>query len=419
MKRTPLHGWHKGHGANMAEFGGYEMPLWYGSAKEEHLSVLTKAGLFDTSHMAVVEVKGSNAFHLLQKCFSRDLRECLGPTKRPLTPGNCVYGVFLNVSGGVVDDAIVDQLDENHYLCVVNAGMGGVLTQHLLDHAEGLSVHIRDLTDEVGKIDIQGPAAAKVLKKVLQDPGAVFEGMRYFSFKGHFEDSSGPTGTVLLKNNIPILLSRTGYTGEFGFEIFCDPTRVTEVWEMILDAGRDFGITPCGLAARDSLRAGAVLPLSHQDIGPWPFLRNPWIFALPFNEDQTGFTKDFTGGEALLEIHDADYTLPFIGNDLRKVPVTETTTVQTLDGSPIGTVLTCVTDMGIGKVEDKIYSVASPDKPVGFAPRGLSCGFVKVKKALKAGEAIRLTDGRRAITVTITYDIRPDRTARVPIQSML
>jgi aminomethyltransferase len=336
-----------------------------------------------------------------------------------LIPGNCVYGVFLNISGGVVDDAIVDQLDENHYLCVVNAGMGDVLARHLADHAEGLSVDIRDLTDEVGKIDIQGPAAAKVLKKVLRDPDDVFEGMRYFSFKGYFEEYSEPAGTVLLKNNIPILLSRTGYTGEFGFEIFCDPTRVVEIWETILDAGRDFGITPCGLAARDSLRAGAVLPLSHQDIGPWPFLRNPWIFALPFNEDQTGFTKDFTGGEALLEIRDADYTLPFIGNDLRKVSVTEATVVQTLDGSPIGTVLTCVSDMGIGKVGDRIYSIASPDKPEGFTPRGLSCGFVKVKKALKAGETIRLTDGRRAINVAITYDIRPDRTARVPIRSML
>ncbi len=419
MRVTPLNAWHKSRGANMAEFGGYEMPLWYGSAREEHLSVLTGAGLFDTSHMAVVDLAGPDAFHLLQRCFSRDLRHCLGPTRKPMRPGNCVYGVFLNLSGGVVDDAIVDQLDKARYFCVVNAGMGGVIARHLSEHAERLSVEIRDLTDQVGKIDLQGPASAKVLKKVLRDPDTIFEGMRYFTFKGFFGDSPGETGTVFLKNGLPILLSRTGYTGEFGFEIFFEPSRAPEVWEMLLDAGRDEGVIPCGLAARDSLRAGAVLPLSHQDIGPWPFLRNPWIFALPYNEDQTDFTKEFVGGRALLEVQDADYTLPFVGNDLRKVPVTDDTVALTPDGEPIGTVLTCVSDMGIGKVDDKIYSIASPDKPEGFTPRGLSCGFVKVKKPLKAGDPLTLKEGRRTISAAVAYDIRPDRTARMPIQAML
>ncbi len=419
MKKTPLHAWHRNNGANMAEFGGYEMPLWYGSARDEHLSVLTKAGMFDTSHMAVVAVEGGDAFALLQRCFSRDLTRCVGALGKPLVPGLCVYGVFLNASGGVVDDAIVDQVDERRYLCVVNAGMGGVIARHLSEHAGKLSVEIRDLTDQVGKIDLQGPASARILKKVLLDPDTIFKGMRYFSFKGHFEDSPAATGTVRLKNGLPVLLSRTGYTGEFGFEIFFEPSRAPEVWEMLLDAGADEGITPCGLAARDSLRAGAVLPLSHQDIGPWPFLRNPWDFALPYNDDRTGFTKDFVGGEALLNARDADYTYPFIGNDLRKVPVTEETAVLDAGGNPLGTVLTCVSDMGIGKAGGKVYSIASADKPEGFTPRGLSCGFVKVAKALKTGETIELREGRRAITVAITYDIRPDRTARVPIQSML
>jgi len=419
MRHTPLHAWHKREGANMAEFGGYDMPLWYGSAREEHLSVLTGVGIFDTSHMAVVKIEGKDAFSLLQKCFSRDLRQCIGPTKRPLTPGLCVYGVFLTPSGGVVDDAIIDELDEERYLCVVNAGMGGVIARHLHDYAKGMDVTVLDLTDRVGKIDIQGPAAGKVLKKILENPDSVFEGMRYFSFKGNFDDSPGPGGPVRLKSGIYILLSRTGYTGEFGFEIFCDPSHVSDVWEMLLDAGHDAGITPCGLAARDSLRAGAVLPLSHQDIGPWPFLQNPWTFALPYNEDQTGFTKEFVGGKALLEIRDADHTLPFVGSDLRKVPVTDETKVLSPDGAVIGTVLTCVSDMGIGRVDGRIYSVASPDRPEGFTPRGLSCGFVKVSQALKAGDAVTLVEGRRSIPVTIAYDIRPDRTARVPIKKML
>jgi aminomethyltransferase len=419
MKETPLHGWHRNQGANIAEFGGYDMPLWYSSAKEEHLSVLTKAGLFDTSHMALVRISGQDAFNLLQKTFSRDLRQCIGPLNHPLQSGRCVYGVFLNETGGVVDDTILNHLDKNNYLCVVNAGMGNVISEHLQKYAGGMAVDIRDLTDQVGKMDLQGPASARILEKVLQDPAAAFEGMSYFSFKGSFDDTPGPGGPVMLKNGLPILLSRTGYTGEFGFEIFCDPTRTVEVWEMLLEAGRDNGITPCGLAARDSLRAGAVLPLSHQDIGPWPFLHNPWIFALPYNEDQSGFTKTFVGGQALLEAEEAVYTLPFVGNDLRKVTVSDDTMVVDAHGTAIGTVLTCVSDMGIGKVNGRIYSIASPDKPEGFIPRGLSCGFVKVERALVEGDTIELRDGRRAISVAISYDIRPDRTARLPIRSMV
>ncbi len=404
----------------MAPFGGYEMPLWYSSAKDEHLCVLTNAGLFDTSHMAAITIEGADASSLLQKCFSKDLKQCVGPLKKPLTSGLCTYGVFLNEAGHVIDDAILYKFEEKRYLCVVNAGMGEKISRHLQTHATSLSVQIRDLTDQVGKMDLQGPKSGKILQKALRNPDTVFEGMRYFSFKGTWDGTGVPSGQeVTLQDGTSILLSRSGYTGEFGFEIFCEPERTESVWNLLLEIGKEEGVIPCGLAARDSLRAGAVLPLSHQDIGGWPFLRNPWIFALPYNKNQTGFTKDFVGGESLLAIHDADYTLPFIGKDPRKVSVSENTRVLDPTDTPIGNVLTCVTDMGIGKTGEKIYSVASPDKPKDFVPKGLSCGFVKVTKALKEGDTIKLSDGRRRIPVTITYDIRPDRTARVPIRSML
>ncbi len=419
MKTTPLNIWHHQQGANLAEFGGYEMPLWYSSAKNEHLSVLTGVGIFDTSHMAVVVVEGPQARALLQHCFSRDLEQCMGPLHHPLQPGKCVYGVFLNEKGHVIDDAIVDQLDDNRYLVVVNAGMGDPVASHLNGQARGIEVTIRDLTDQVGKVDIQGPKSARVLAKILKNPDAVFDGMAYFTFKGTFMDLKGESAPVLLKNGLPILLSRTGYTGEFGFEIFSDAAHIVEIWNEILEAGREAGITPCGLAARDSLRAGAVLPLSHQDIGHWPFLRNPWIFALPYTEGQSGFTKEFIGDSALLSARDADYTYPFVGKDLRKVTTTGETEVVDEQGRGIGTVLTCVSDMGIGRVGERLYSIASPDKPEGFVPRGLSCGFVKVHPRLPAGTSLELRDGRRAITVTVTHDIRPDRTARVPIRKML
>ena len=126
VKKTRLHGWHVNHGANMAIFGAYDMPLWYPSgAKEEHLVVLTRAGIFDTSHMSVVTVKGSGARDLLQVCFSKNLAACVGKDQKPLTPGRSVYGVFLNEAGEVIDDAIVFQIDDALFMVVVNAGMGG------------------------------------------------------------------------------------------------------------------------------------------------------------------------------------------------------------------------------------------------------------------------------------------------------
>lgn len=144
---------------------------------------------------------------------------------------------------------------------------------------------------------------------------------------------------------------------------------------MILDAGTNYEVKPCGLAARDSLRTGAGLPLSHQDIGSWPFIKNPWHFALPFNADQTVFTKRFMGDPALMKLKTPASTYGFVGYDLRKVSIHDPAVVLTADGVQIGVVLTCVTDMGIDRVENRIYSVGSLDKPDDFKPRGLCCGF--------------------------------------------
>jgi len=420
LKTTPLHGRHTALGAHMADFGGYHMPVWYPTgAKAEHLAVVQSAGLFDTNHMAVVSVRGRDAFALLQWTFTKDLERCVGASKRPLSRGRCVYGAFLNQRGEALDDSIVYRLSDEEFLVVVNAGMGAPVAAHLQEQAGSRSVEIVDLTDRLGKMDIQGPLAGKILARILADPEAAFSGMAYFSFKGHFDPLHPDAHKVTLRDGTPILLSRTGYTGEFGFEIFLAPDRVEALWDALLEAGQEDGLLPCGLAARDSLRAGAVLPLSHQDIGPWPFLHHPWDFALPFNEDKTGFTKDFLGARALLDLDTPEYTKPFVGFDLRKL--TDPHEAQVLDGegNVLGTVLTCVTDMAIGRVGDRIYSVTSPDKPEDFQPRGLSCGFVKISRDLPAGTPLVLRDRRRSIRVELADDIRPNRTARRPIQQML
>jgi len=416
---TPLTRWHAGHGAQMSAFAGYEMPLWYpAGAKHEHLCVLQAAGLFDTSHMALVAVDGAGAFELLQRCFTKDLARC-GAAGGALAAGRSVYGIFLDDKGHVIDDAIVFRLAAEAFLVVVNAGMGKAVSGHLRAHAAGGEARIADLTDRVGKLDLQGPQAARVLDRLLRDPGPAFERLVYFSFKGHFDPASALSQSVCLADGTPILLSRTGYTGEFGFEIFVQPDRLQALWDALLTAGRDLGLSPCGLAARDSLRAGAVLPLSHQDIGAWPFAANPWGFALPTAADGRGFTKPFIGAEALLAPAVVEPTYAFVGRDPRKVSLEEPALVFDRDGREIGRVLSSVTDMGIGWAGDRIYSVASPGRPPGFEPKGLGCGFVKVRRPLAWGEPVEISDRRRRIPVTIVPDVRPDRTARAPIKAML
>ncbi len=418
-KKTALHGWHVAQGANMADFGGYEMPLWYSSAKNEHLAVLQQAGLFDTSHMAALLVSGPGARDLLQRCFTNNLDACVGQTKKPLIPGRCVYGAYLNEQGELIDDSIINQLSENSYMAVINAGMGATVAGHFKAQAGDREVTISDLTDKLGKIDVQGPMAAKILSKVLAAPESAFEKMFYFSFKGYFDPTLPLADAVRLSDGIPILLSRTGYTGEFGFEIFVSPDKVVKTWEMIYQAGQQFGLTACGLAARDSLRGGAVLPLSHQDIGHWPFINHPWPFALPFNDDQSGFTKSFIGDQALLAIKSPEYTYAFVGGDLRKVSTADPAVVLDPAGTEIGSVLTCVSDMGIDYHQGRLFSIGSPGKPRDFKPRGLCCGFIKVKAPLQPGAEVVLKDKRRKLKVTIVTDIRPDRTARRPIREML
>ena len=414
--KTPLYPWHVAAGANMADFGGYDMPLWYVSAKEEHLCVLTQAGMFDTSHMALVGVTGTGARDLLQWSFTKDLARAVGSPPAPLSAGRCVYGAFCDEAGGVIDDAIVYQMAEGDYLVVVNAGMGAAVAAHLTAQAGAREVTVTDFTDQVGKIDLQGPAAGKILAMLLDDPEAAFERLVYFSFKGHFSPTQG---SVRLKDGTPILLSRTGYTGEFGFELFMVPDRTASVWRQLIEAGGPLGLKVCGLAARDSLRGGAVLPLSHQDIGHWPFIDHPWEFALPFNDDNSGFTKPFLGDQALLAARGKAFTYPFVGDDLRKVSTADGAAVHDVEGARIGEVLTCVTDMAIGRVEGRIVSIASPDATADFKHRGLCCGFVRVEKALEAGEVVTLKDKRRQLKVTIVDDVRPDRSARRPLKQML
>ncbi|BHH86339.1 aminomethyltransferase family protein [Desulforhopalus sp. 52FAK] len=415
-KKTVLHDFHSQAGANMALFGNYDMPLWYSTGtKAEHLTVIETAGIFDTSHMAVVTVKGSGARNVLQYCLTKDMDSCIGLKKTPLVPGRCVYGLFLDDGGLVIDDAIVYSLADESYMVVVNAGMGADIAKHLSGQGKNEDVQVEDLTDKVGKMDIQGPDSARVLGKIIKDPEQLFEKMMYFSFKGGFGSCAGTTAVQLL-DGTDIMVSRTGYTGEFGFELFCDVVHLTSLWNQVLEAGQTHSVIPCGLAARDSLRAGAVLPLSHQDIGPWPFANTPWSFAIAEKDGSGNFTKKFHGAEALVANRWNKHTLAFAGFDPRKIGADEANYVTDVDGNNIGKILTCTTDMAIGRVDGEIQSIAGK---TGAKLKGLCCGFVLLDKEMQVGDVVLLTDGKRKIKVEIRADIRPQRTARSAISTMV
>ncbi|PIE66550.1 MAG: glycine cleavage system protein T [Desulfobacterales bacterium] len=421
-KMTPLYDWHVANAANMASFGDYKMPLWYPAGmRNEHLAVINAAGIFDTSHMAVVTLDGAGARMLLQKCFSKDLENCIGLKRTPLVAGRSVYGLFLDERGHVIDDSIVSQVNDTLYMVVVNSGMGGVIAALLNAKKTGEAARVIDYTDRLGKVDIQGPKAARILAPLLKDE-SVFAKFPYFSFKGWFAAGVSGVQEVELADGTPIVLSRTGYTGEFGFEIFIAREKVNSLWEQLVTAGKDYGLLPCGLAARDSLRAGAVLPLSHQDIGDWPFIENPWSFAVADKNESGSFDVDFTGAAALAGMVAAEFTYPFAGFDPRKITASESSYVTDEKDERIGRILTCATDVACGRVDGKLISIATAEadgKPEGFTPKGISCGFVKVDRKLEAGELVFLVDGKRKIKVEIRKDIRPDRTARKPMAEML
>ena len=179
--------------------------------------------------------------------FTNDLSACVGSQKKPLSPGRCVYGAFLTEQGTVVDDTIIFELAENNYLVMVNAGMGATVAQHLTAYIGSDDVDLIDLTDRIGKVDLQGPKSGKIMKKLLFKADDVLKDMPYFTFKGHLQSNSSSFDTVQLTDGTPILLSRTGYTGEFGFEIFVDPIHLVNVWEMLLKSGEEFGLIPSGL----------------------------------------------------------------------------------------------------------------------------------------------------------------------------
>jgi len=240
-KQTPLHAEHLRLGAKITEFGGWSMPLQYTGIIEEHNFTRTSAGLFDVSHMGRLKVTGKQALPFLEYVLSNNVAT--------MQDGQIRYTFILNEKGGVVDDILIYRLGAEDFLLVTNAANHTKDVQWLTEHNQQGAI-LTDQTQEMGQLALQGPKAQEVLQRLTSFP---LETIRFYRFSPQVEIVG-----------VPCLLSRTGYTGEDGFEIYCPTEQLLILWQEILAHEE---VRPIGLGARDTLRLEAGLPLYGHELG--------------------------------------------------------------------------------------------------------------------------------------------------------
>lgn len=243
LKRTPLRDFHATHGGRLVDFAGWEMPVQYRSILEEHKAVRRTAGLFDVSHMGEADVKGPEALKFLQHLVTNDCAK--------LFPGRVLYTVMCYPDGGVVDDLLVYMRAENDYLLCINAGNIAKDIAWLQEQVKGFDCTVTDRSADYGQLAIQGPQAVALVQTLTH---AKLSEIKYYHFAN---------GVVA---GVPCLISRTGYTGEDGLELYCAAADTVKLAEAIVAAGGPFGLELTGLGARDSLRLEAGFPLYGHEI---------------------------------------------------------------------------------------------------------------------------------------------------------
>ena len=251
LKRTPLFAAHQKLGGKLIEFGGWEMPVHYTSITDEHLAVRNAAGIFDISHMGEVTVSGTAATEFLNHVLTNDIRK--------LTPGLGQYTLMCNERGGVIDDLYAYCLSAEVYFLVINASRiePGVawLQTRAAEFPERDQLHLSDASHNYAAVAVQGPRVKEFILECL--PGASVSALRVARVTDLKKNEVGgfPFG------NGSVLVSRTGYTGEDGFEIVGADEAIAQVWDLVLAKGQAFGVKPCGLGARDTLRTEVCYPL--------------------------------------------------------------------------------------------------------------------------------------------------------------
>jgi aminomethyltransferase len=286
LSATPLLDWHQAHGARMAEFANYQMPIQYAGIVAEHNATRSAVGVFDISHMGRLRFDGPRADQLLDHLLTRRVMD--------MQTGQVRYSLICNVAGGILDDVLVSCLEspsgKNYFLLVVNASNRAKIVHWLEPHlADFPDVEFHDVTDATAMIAVQGPKAIELCKPLL--PGAALT-LGYYRAK------------VTNQMSKPCIVSRTGYTGEDGLELIVKAEDAPQVWENIMMAGRELGVQPVGLGARDTLRLEAGMPLYGHELDD---SIDPYQAGLGFACN----LKDrvFVGSDALLQ-KSKDATLP-------------------------------------------------------------------------------------------------------------
>ena len=347
LKRTPLYDEHRALGARLVEFGGWEMPVHYSGILDEHRAVRERAGLFDVSHMGEFRIEGPGSLDFLQGLVPNNVAR--------LSDGQALYSQLCNERGGTQDDLLIYRLGDDRYMAVVNAGTMESDWDWFIKQAAGRSdVTLTNISAETGLIALQGPRALEILQPLTEtDLGAI----AYY----HFAD-----GTVA---GISCLISRTGYTGEDGFELYCASGDAVALWRKLLEAGATHGLLPAGLGARDTLRLEAGFCLYGHELNDQTSpLEAVLCWSVKLEKGH-----DFIGREALLAQKQQGLPRKLIGIELRDRGVPRAGYAILRDGAPIGELTSGAIGPSVGKAIGMGYVApadAQPGAEVAIAMRG-------------------------------------------------
>jgi len=307
VHRTPLYENHRRLGARMVDFGGWEMPVQYSGIVEEHHAARSGAGVFDVSHMGEIEIRGPEAARLVNSVTTNDVAR--------LVRGQAQYSAMLYEHGGFVDDILVHKVADDDYFLCVNAANQDKDYRHIAEH-NAFDARVENAGPRYAQLAIQGPRALQTLQKLTHTPLAQ---IRYY----HFVDDE--------VSGAPARIARTGYTGEVGFEIYMAPEQAPRLWDEILEAGAEFGVKPCGLGARNTLRLEAAMALYdheiHASLTPWEAGLD-WIVRLE--------KGDFIGRDALVKQKQRGLSRKLTGFEMRSRGIARDGYEAYVDGLPAG-----------------------------------------------------------------------------------
>lgn len=342
LKKTPLNAAHRALGGKMVDFGGWDMPVQYPAGViEEHIATRTRAGLFDVSHMGEIWVEGPDAIPFVNRITTNDVTK--------LVDGQAHYSALPNEDGGVVDDLLVYRFAEDRLLLVVNAGTTDKDWEWINKNKGNENISLRNASSEYCQIAIQGPKAVEILQKLTETE---------LSPIGYYHFTEGKV------DGVDAIISRTGYTGEDGFEVYAAADRAEQLWNKLLETGKEHGILPCGLAARNTLRLESAMSLYGHELSDEISTLEAnlgWITKL-----QKG---DFIGRDQIAALKENGLTRKLIGFEMKEPGIAR-------DGFDI-------------YVGDEKVGVVTSGSPAPFLKKNIGLAFLPPEFA-NVGQEIRI-----------------------------